>query len=236
MGKLIIISGPSCVGKGPLVDTLNLYFDSVGRPRPHKHVLYNSRTKRPGEEDGKTYHFWSIAEQEKEELNNSKCTTFTVHGDKQMINFETLENEVKMYDVVLLEIAIDHVPTVLDKCIEYGITVKQIFVSPLSKDDFRLIGGNYEDLHDREIALKAVMLTKLANRGTETKEKQEDRFSNASKEFQIAIDNGAEMVCNHFGEDNKRLWDLFQEFVSKPGSLEIVKTFIHFLNVIDNTR
>ena len=233
MGKLIILSGPSCVGKGPLVDTLNLYYKSVGLLEPHKHVLYTSRAMRPGEENGKTYHFWSKAEQDVAAAKNSKCMTFSVHADQQMINFETLENELNMYDVVLVEIFINQVSAVLNECKKYKITAKQIFVSPLSKNDFKAIQGLYKNKNGREIALIAAMITKLANRGTETTAKQIKRSMNAPVEMQSAIASGAEIVCNHFGEDNKRLWKLLQEFIREPGSLEITKTFIEFLEVVE---
>jgi len=231
MGTLIILSGPSCVGKGPLVETLNLYFKSVGI-QFKKHVLYNDRTPRPGEIDGITYHFRSKEEQNAEAAKNLKCKTFKVEPDQQMINCETLENELKTNDVVLLEISIYQVLTVLGFCKEFEISAKQIFVSPLSEDDFTLIGGSFANSYDREIALRAVMLTKLANRGTESEAKQITRFHRAPAEIQAAINNNATIFCNHFGEDNKRLWKLLQEFVSEPGSIEIAKTFIEFLKII----
>jgi len=231
-GKFIILSGPSCVGKGPLVETLILYFKSVGT-KFKKHVLYTSRGMRPGEEDGKTYHFWGKGKQDAEAKKNPQCQTFMVPPDQQMINLETLKGELETYDVVLLEISITNVPKILKACDSFGIPAKQIFVSPLSEDDFQVIGGSFNKKHDREIALRAVMLTKLANRGTETKGKQKTRFDKAPAEMQAAIHNNAKIVCNHFGEDNKRLWKLLQEFVSEPGSLEIAKTFIEFAKEIE---
>ena len=231
MGKLIILSGPSCVGKGPLVETMGLYFKSIGI-QFGKHVLYNDRAPRPGEIDGKTYHFWDKNKQNAESAKNPKCIPFNVDSDQQMINFETLENELAEYDVVLLEISINQVPTIMGFCNQFGIKVKQIFVSPLSENDFNLIGGSFANPHDREIALRAVMLTKLANRGTETDAKQIARFNRAPAEMQAAINNNAIIFCNHFGEDNKRLWKLLQDYVSEPGSLEIAKTFIEFIKLI----
>jgi len=235
MGTFIILSGSSSVGKGPLVETMDLYFKSIG-VRFMKHVLYNSRAPRPEEKNGETYHFLNKNEQDAIAVKNLKCQRFNVNSDQQMINFEMLEKELDMYDVVLLEISIFEVPTVMRFCNQYKIQAKQIFVSPLSKDDFELIGGGFTNEHDREIAIKAVMLTKLANRGTETTAKQIVRFSKASKEMQTAINMKSEIFCNHFGEDNKHLWNLLQEYVSKPGSLEIAKTFIEFVKLINDEK
>ena len=239
-GTLIIVSGSSGVGKGPIINCLSLYYKSIGI-KFRKHVLYNSRAPRPGEENGVTYHFWDDngkkwdkVRQDIEAKNNPKCKTFSVHADQQMINIETLETELETYDIVLLEISVFEAQSISDFCKSFNIKVSQIFISPLSADDFQLIGGNFEDPKDREIALRAVMLMKLANRGTESKNKQIKRSLKAPEELQKAIENDATQFCNPFSEDNTRLWTLLQEFVKESGSIEIVKMFINFLEIIDN--
>jgi len=55
-GRLVILSGPSCVGKSPLEKALGRFFPEL-RQRLQKLVLYNSRAPRPGEMDGKDYYF-----------------------------------------------------------------------------------------------------------------------------------------------------------------------------------
>ena len=61
MGKFVILSGPSCIGKGPLFAALRrLYPDIASQLKPL--VLYNDRDARPGEEDGVDYHFRPRAE------------------------------------------------------------------------------------------------------------------------------------------------------------------------------
>ena len=63
-GRLVILSGPSCVGKSPLAKALAKFY-----PELHKTlkplVLYNSRNTRPGELDGVDYHFRSREQIEK---------------------------------------------------------------------------------------------------------------------------------------------------------------------------
>jgi guanylate kinase len=56
MGKLIIISGPSCVGKGPLVKTLELYLKALGK-KLVRHVLYNTRPLKKNEVHKQTYYY-----------------------------------------------------------------------------------------------------------------------------------------------------------------------------------
>ena len=58
MGRLVILSGPSCVGKGPLYAALRRFYPTWA-DRLDRLVLYDSRAPRPGETDGVDYHFRS---------------------------------------------------------------------------------------------------------------------------------------------------------------------------------
>jgi len=58
MARLVILSGPSCVGKTPLVKALARFYPDL-HARLRALVLYNSREPRPGEVDGVSYHFRS---------------------------------------------------------------------------------------------------------------------------------------------------------------------------------
>jgi len=55
-GRLVILSGPSCVGKTPLCKSLGKFYPEL-RNQFHKLVLVNSQDPRPGEIDGVDYHF-----------------------------------------------------------------------------------------------------------------------------------------------------------------------------------
>lgn len=58
MPRLVILTGPSCVGKSPLLAALRSFCpDLADSLQPL--VLYNDRPPRPGEQDGVTYHFRS---------------------------------------------------------------------------------------------------------------------------------------------------------------------------------
>jgi guanylate kinase len=57
-GRLVILSGPSCVGESPLAKALDRFHpDLSANLQPI--VLFNSRSPRPGERDGEDYHFRS---------------------------------------------------------------------------------------------------------------------------------------------------------------------------------
>ncbi|MDR1463865.1 MAG: hypothetical protein LBJ11_01010 [Oscillospiraceae bacterium] len=228
MGKLIILSGPSGVGKGPLTAALAAYLRAVGRGL-RKHVLYTSRSMRPGEAEGESYFFRSAAELRRLHVESAGRLLFQIHGkgDWQMMDLDALREELTAFDVVLLEIYYEQVPTVLDFCRNEGFPAKQIFVSPLDMKELQSAGEECA-----AAALKAVMQTKLANRGTETAEKQRGRAQKAPEELAAALAGGAEIFPNCFGEDNGRLWGLLQEFVAVPGALEIAKTFLAFVKTI----
>ena len=55
-GRLVILSGPSCVGKSPLKRALARFYPKLWN-RLTKLVLFTSRAPRPGELDGEDYHF-----------------------------------------------------------------------------------------------------------------------------------------------------------------------------------
>ena len=56
MPRFVVLSGPSCIGKGPLIAALKKFYpDLAERLKPL--VLFNDRPMRPAEEDGVDYHF-----------------------------------------------------------------------------------------------------------------------------------------------------------------------------------
>ena len=58
IGRLVILSAPSCVGKSPLRAALAKFYPELWGPL-QKLVLFNSRPPRPGEREGVDYHFRS---------------------------------------------------------------------------------------------------------------------------------------------------------------------------------
>jgi len=86
MGRLIVLSGPSCVGKGPLHTAFgNFYPEQAAKLQ--KLVLYNCRSPRPGEMDGKDYYFRSREEIEKlREKEN--FIVLDVRGDLQAVDLK----------------------------------------------------------------------------------------------------------------------------------------------------
>src|SRR5215471_10054898 len=87
-GRLVILSGPSCVGKSPLDSALGRFFSSLRQP-VQRVVLFNSRVPRPGEMDGVDYHFRS--REEIEALRSDpRYVVLDVRGDLQGLDLEEL--------------------------------------------------------------------------------------------------------------------------------------------------
>ena len=83
MSRFVILSGPSCVGKGPLYSALRKFYpDLAGRLK--QVVLYNSRDPRPGEQEGVDYYFRSQAEIQ-DLVKKPGYTSAIVRGDLQAI-------------------------------------------------------------------------------------------------------------------------------------------------------
>ena len=88
MSRFVMLSGPSCVGKGPLYKALRKFYpDLAGRLQ--QIVLYNSRDPRPGEQEGVDYYFRSRSKIE--ELGTKPgFTSAIVRGDLQAIEVASI--------------------------------------------------------------------------------------------------------------------------------------------------
>ena len=219
VGKLIILSGPSGVGKGPLTDTFAVYQKSNNRTFK-KHVLYTSRGERVGEKNGVTYHFIKTSAELRKRGTEKGWHVYPVIKKGQAIDFEdnsiqwqaidfqALQLELIDNDYVLLEIYINEVPEVEKFCKNNGITVKKIFISPFLPEDFESIGCTNEK--EREIAMQAAMLTKLINRCTEDISEIKKRAGRAYQEYLDAMNAEFKIFKNPYGEDNAETWRKLQ--------------------------
>ena len=91
-GKLIILSGPSCVGKSPLFKALAKFYPDLSASLQPL-VLYNSREPRPGETDDVDYHFRdrSMIESLRE---RSDHVVLEVRGDLQALDIGELRGQL----------------------------------------------------------------------------------------------------------------------------------------------
>lgn len=210
MGRFIIVTGPSCIGKGPLHAAIKrLYPDLAENLQPL--VLYNDRDPRPSEVDGRDYHF-----RNREDIlalrNNDDYLVMEVRGDFQAVDLAQLKYLLEGGDVFYE--GNPFVGAELLACpLPEGIERKSLFLAPLSKDEIRsLTQAQSLNLAD---FVADVMRRKLLRRTKHQKgqlslpdlEEIERRCTSAYREIKMAWQFDW-VVPNHDGEDSEN-WDAF---------------------------
>ena len=132
MNKLIILTGPSCIGKSPLEKSLARFYPDE-RKKLHKLVLYNDRAARPGEEDGVDYYFRTTGQLKFME-NNPDYIFMDVRGDLQALDINELKEILKGKNAFFegnpyVAEAMKNHPRLKE------IPIMSVFLSPLSKDE-----------------------------------------------------------------------------------------------------
>lgn len=210
MGRFIIVTGPSCIGKGPLHAAIKrLYPDLAENLQPL--VLYNDRDPRPSEVDGRDYHFRS----RKDILSlrdNDDYLVMEVRGDFQAVDLAQLKYLLEGGDVFY-----EGNPFVggeLMACpLPDDIERKSLFLAPLSKDEIHGL-TQIESLNLADFVAD-VMRRKLLRRTKRQKgllslpdlEEIERRCTSAYRELKMAWQFDW-VVPNHDGEDSEN-WDAF---------------------------
>ncbi|MEQ1869316.1 MAG: hypothetical protein ABL961_04775 [Vicinamibacterales bacterium] len=210
-GRLVVLSGPSCVGKSPLERALAQFHPQVWS-RLTKLVLYNSRAPRPGEADGEDYHFRTRRQIDAMRL-DPRYAVLDVRGDLQALNVEDLQALLTRSDAFF-----EGNPFVGRLLQTHPLLTAvhrlSIFLSPLSKDEIL-----YLKAPERHVSLEAfvtdVMRRKLLRRTRRQKgelslkdlEDIETRASSAYRELQDAW-HFQHVIPNHDGEDSDH-WEAF---------------------------
>lgn len=207
--RLVILSGPSCVGKSPLAKALaKFYPDLHANLQPL--VLYNSRAARPGEIDGIDYHFRS-RERIEAMRDQPHVMVMDVRGDLQALDLQELSTTLASHQVFF-----EGNPfvgcTMLEHASLGGIERLSIFLSPLSRDEIVYLKGEGISLPD---LVTDVMRRKLLRRTRRQKgelslkdlENIERRAASAYGELKQAH-RFQHVIPNHDGEDSGH-WDAF---------------------------
>ncbi len=165
-GLLIVVSGPSGVGKGTV---LKRFIDDADLNLAYS-VSMTTRSMRPGEVDGVNYHFVT-KERFKEAIDNGELLEYTEFIDNYygtpLAGVEELRNEGKN---VLLEIEVNGCRQIKEKCPD-ALT---IFIVPPS----------IKELENR-----------IRGRKTEPEEIVQQRLAKAAKELEMT-DEYRYVVCN----------------------------------------
>ena len=211
MGRLIVLSGPSCVGKGPLRAALNKFYPDLAG-RFSKIVLYDSRAPRPGEVDGVDYHFRSRSTIETWR-DKENFTVFEVRGDLQALDIRELEKKLVDGDV-LFEGNPFIARGLLDFVAKNRVKSLSVFLSPLMREEIVELKAPERDICLPDFVTD-VMRRKLLRRTSRQKghvslrdlENIETRAANAYHELQQAW-RFDYVIANHDGEDSEN-WDAF---------------------------
>jgi guanylate kinase len=209
--RLIIFSGPSCVGKSPLAKALARFYPEL-KDQMLPLVLYNSRSARPGETDGLDYYFRPRNEIEKLK-EKERFVVMDVRGDLQALDLQELKENLEKSDV-LFE-GNPFIGRVLQShpALE-GIIRLSVFMSPVSKDEIQFLKSVDPAVSIPDL-ITDVMRRKLLRRTRKQKdelslkdlENIEKRASSAFRELQDAH-HFQYVIPNHDGEDSEN-WDAF---------------------------
>ncbi len=210
-GRLVILSGPSCVGKTPLCKALGKFYPDLYSSL-QRLVLVNSRGSRPGEIDGVDYHFRTRAQVEALR-GQDRYAVLEARDDLQALDLDELNSLLRHEDVLYegnpyVGRALQTHPRVAE------VDRLSIFVSPLSKDEIIYLKETERNVLLDEF-LTDVMRRKLLRRTRRQKgelsakdlQNIETRASSAYRELQEAW-QFQYVIPNHDGEDSDN-WEAF---------------------------
>jgi guanylate kinase len=173
-GILFVLSAPSGGGKSSLLNAIRDTADFLFS------VSCTTRTPRPGEVDGRDYHFISRDDFERRIEGGEFLEYAFVHGNYYGTLRENVSRELEAGRDVLLEIDIQGAATVRGHRGEIGDSLADVFLMPSS----------FEELHRR-----------LLKRGTETPEQLALRLANAKREMEAWSDYRYLIVSGTVAED-----------------------------------
>ena len=218
MGRFIILSGPSCVGKGPLHNAFSKFYPEQAAVL-RKLVLYNCRAPRPGEIEGKDYRF--RPREEIERLGRKEnFIVLDVRGDLQAVDLSEVDRGLAQG-----ELFFEGNPFVGRKLLEAlasKVSLLSVFLAPLSREEILFLGSPARNVSLPDFVTD-VMRRKLLRRTQRQKgvlslkdlENIERRASSAYTELKDAW-RFDYVISNHDGEDSEN-WDAFYYPVGDAG-------------------
>lgn len=211
MHRLIVLSGPSCVGKSPLDHALRRFYPEL-RNAMQPLVLYNSRDPRPGETDGNDYHF-RTREYISQLKDKDDHSVMEVRGDLQALDKGELQRQLEKGQVLF-----EGNPFIgswlLRHAAQTGIEVLGVFMSPLCREEIEYVksvsgSSGLQDLVTDIMRRKLLRRTRRQKGELSLKDLQniETRASSAYPELQLAH-LFRYVLPNIDGEDSEN-WDAF---------------------------
>lgn len=208
--RFIILSGPSCAGKGPLQDAVNRFYRGLLMARP---VLCHSRPPRTDkkkpeihEVHGKHFYFLPPALISSFQ-DNPNFAASMVRSDWQAIDLLQVDDILKGNDLVFAEVFHTFGEILQSRLSSRDLTLCSVFLLPLPPDT-------------EDNVIVDTMKQKLAERGTDEEPKLSERAESAPKEMRSAF-SYTHRVLNLATEDNTNEWGEFGTLGGKKGERKI---------------
>ena len=185
-GRLIVLAGPTAVGKGTVAAWVREH-----HPEIWMSVSATTRPARPGEVDGRHYHFVTPEEFDHLIATDGLLEYATVHGvNRYGTPRAAVEEKLAQGESVLLEIDLQGARQVRERFPEAFL----VFLAPPSWDE---------------------LVSRLVGRGTETEAERERRLATAREELAAVSEFDATIVNTEVEEAGRELVDLFR---SRPAA------------------
>ncbi|MBA4609254.1 guanylate kinase [Aeromicrobium sp. Marseille-Q0843] len=180
-GRLIVLAGPTAVGKGTVAAWVREH-----HPEIWMSVSATTRPARPGEVDGRHYHFVTPEEFDHLIATDGLLEYATVHGvNRYGTPRAAVEEKLAQGESVLLEIDLQGARQVRERFPEAFL----VFLAPPSWDE---------------------LVNRLVGRGTETEAERERRLATAREELAAVSEFDATIVNTEVEEAGRELVDLFR--------------------------
>jgi guanylate kinase len=170
LGKLIVLTGPSGVGKGTLMNAILQRY-----PELHYSVSTTTRSPRPGEVNGKNYHFITRSEFEKLVTQGEFLEWAEFAGNCYGTPREAVLNHIQSGKLVVLEIEL-----------EGARQIRHTFPSALS---IFILPPSFAELEKR-----------IRGRGQDTEEAISRRLNRAEEEIAAADEFDLQIINDDFEE------------------------------------
>ncbi|WP_222865873.1 MULTISPECIES: guanylate kinase [Aeromicrobium] len=180
-GRLIVLAGPTAVGKGTVAAWVREH-----HPEIWMSVSATTRPPRPGEIDGKHYHFVSNEEFDRLVATDGLLEWAVVHGvNRYGTPRAAVEAKLAEGESVLLEIDLQGARQVREHMPEAYL----VFLAPPSWEE---------------------LVKRLVGRGTETEAERERRLETAREELAAVSEFDTTIVNTEVDEAGRELVDLFR--------------------------
>ncbi|WP_288270487.1 guanylate kinase [uncultured Bifidobacterium sp.] len=185
-GRLIVLTGPTAVGKGTVEAAL-----LAKHPEVWVSVSATTRDPRPGEVNGVNYWFMSESEFLRKEQAGEFLETAVVHG---MAHYGTplqpVLDHLAAKIPTILEIDLQGARRVKQQAASMGLEVVYVFIAPPSYDE---------------------LVRRLVGRGTETEEQRKKRLETAKVELAAEPEFDVTIVNNTVEQAADDLWQVIAQ-------------------------